>query len=264
MNRKITAFAAALVCLALLGGCGEAAGAQAGASVGITGAGAAAGEHTVTGETAVGTTGSTAMETTERTAAQTSGTTETVPPPTVVTTGRFDRPTSSPSSSVTESLSKTRPPISMLCETEKEGLLLRVASGYQHHYTGEPFTVKASITNTTLRTVNYGVASGASNMHFEIPVTIPPGFIDMDTYGKLYTADFRIKKLKPGETFTETIRFLPGTPRENNGMTLDLENIEWFPAGQYTGTAVFTWFTGTAENPGKTKRMELAFPINLI
>jgi len=93
-------------------------------------------------------------------------------------------------------------------------------------------------------------------MHMEIPVSIRgknnASFTDLDTWGKMMTADYKYATLKAGETFAQTIRFLPGVP-----------DGDMFPAGEYEGTAVFTYFTGTMENPGEQKQLQLEFSVIL-
>lgn len=157
-------------------------------------------------------------------------------------------------------------------EIKKDGLVLEAGTGYQHQFTGEPFTLTASITNTTGHDITYGVGSGTPDMHREIEVVIGPksgygSFIDMDTWGKLMTADYKFATLKAGETFTETIRLIPGTTFANYREDVDVlssPEFSWFPAGEYQGTAVFTYYTGTGENPGKAKKLQLEFPVILI
>ena len=70
--------------------------------------------------------------------------------------------------------------------------------------------------------------------------------------------------LKACETFTQTIKYLPGTASGGYWADLSTQDIDWFPAGEYTGTAVFAWITGTPDNPGETKQLRLEFPIVLI
>jgi len=70
--------------------------------------------------------------------------------------------------------------------------------------------------------------------------------------------------LKAGETITLTIRFLPGEPRGEYQGDLSEQEINWYPAGEYQGTALFTWYTGTKENPGEEKKLRLEFPVVLI
>jgi len=59
---------------------------------------------------------------------------------------------------------------------------------------------------------------------------------------------------------------MPGAARSSlvdNEALLEKE-IDWLPAGEYEGTAVFTYYTGTAENHGEAMQLELKFPIVLI
>jgi len=159
---------------------------------------------------------------------------------------------------------RTRPAITMQREAEKDGLILRVFTGYAHQLAGEPFVLTASITNTTGMDITYGVGSGTLNMHMEIKVETP--FIDMDTYGKAWTEDYRWATLKAGETFAQTMNLLPGYVIESGAYwaDLDAQEIEWYPAGEYKGTASFVWISPT-DNPGggNNQLLELEFPVIL-
>jgi len=159
----------------------------------------------------------------------------------------------------------TRPAIEMNREAEKDGLILRVSTSYQHQLTGEPFVLTASVTNATDEDITYGVPSGTPDMHLEIAVRIEPDFIDMDAYGKAMTNDYRYAVLKAGETFTQTMNLLPGTASGGYWADLSTQTIDWYPAGEYKGTAVFFWIPGTPEGfEGNSERLELEFPIMLI
>ena len=155
--------------------------------------------------------------------------------------------TSAPPASITEPPTRKVPALILHREITQDGLLLQVDSARQYNFTGEPFTLTASITNTTGKDITYGAGSGTRNMHQEIQVNLP-GFTDMDLVGKIWTDDYRLDTLRAGETFTQTIRFSPDT----------------LPAGEYKGTAAFTWFTGTGENPGERKQLQVEFPIVLV
>lgn len=166
------------------------------------------------------------------------------------------------------SSSKTRPAIRMNRETQKDGLVLQVQTAYQHQFAGESFTVTTSITNTTQRDITYRLPSSTPNMHLEIQVSIRGQnnveFIDMDTYGKAKTDENKYVVLKAGETYSQTIRFLPGSASGGYWADLSSQTISWYPAGEYKGTAIFTWVSGTADNPGETKQLQLEFPVELV
>jgi len=147
----------------------------------------------------------------------------------------------------------TRPDLALHVEAEKDGLVLLVDTGYKYLFAGEPFVLTASIANTTDKDITYGAGSGTPNMHMEIPVCFEPYFIDMDTYGKIMTDDYRFATLKAGETFTQTMNLMPGPAIG-----------DWYPAGEYKGTATFSWITGTPDDPGETKLLELEFSVILI
>jgi len=142
---------------------------------------------------------------------------------------------------------QTRPDLAIRQETEKDGLLLRIEADYAYKFTEEPFTLTATVTNTTGEDITYGVGSGTPNVHQEILVRIP-GFTDLDIEGKMMTVDYRFATLMAGETFTETIRFSPNA----------------LPAGEYEGTAVFAYYPNyDPANPGEAKQLQLEFSVIL-
>jgi len=171
--------------------------------------------------------------------------------------------------STTVSPSRTRQPMLMIRETKQDGLVLRVETNFQKHFTGEPFTLTASVTNTTGKDIAYW-ADITPNLHSEIAVNIlgknEKAFIDMDTWGQLSLLTGNFFTLKAGETYTQTMRFLPGA--SDNVRTYDLQNMNWFPAGEYEGTAVFTYlpdtYSATLDNHEKTKELTLKFPVVLV
>ena len=190
----------------------------------------------------------------------------TTPSKSTMTTGTQVPPQQSTMpTSKTLSEGQTRPDLAIRQEAKKDGLLLQVEADYAYKFTGEPFILTATITNTTGHDITYGAGSGMRNVHQEIQVHIRgkngAEFTDMDIYGKIMTADMKLDTLKAGETFTETIRFLPGAPRSDS--EIDLQDIDWFPAGEYKGTAEFMYFTGTMENPGEQKKLQLEFSVIL-
>ena len=146
----------------------------------------------------------------------------------------------------------TRPDLALHAEAEKDGLVLLVDAGYKYQFAGEPFVLTASITNTTDKDITYGLTSSSLDMHFEIGVRFEPEFIDMDTYGKAWDCMIRYATLKAGETFTQTMNLMPGYVIESDAYWADLsvQEIKWYPAGEYKGTASFAWITGTPDDPG--------------
>jgi len=177
------------------------------------------------------------------------------------------KPSTAPTSTTKSTSRVTRPDITMSREAKKDGLVLKVFTGYQHQYTGEPFTLTVSITNTTEHDIIYG-ADNTPNLHSEIKVRIAgkgnDQFTDMDVWGKLSLLNYRYATLKAGETYTQTMRFLPGAPLGNPRTELSEQDIDLFPAGEYEGTAVFTYYAGSKENPGEAKLLELKFPVILV
>ena len=156
-------------------------------------------------------------------------------------------PTPTQTSGKTLAEGQTRPDLALMRDVEKDGLLLRVESDYAYKFTEEPFTLTATVTNTTGRDIAYGANSSTLNMHQEILVRIP-GFTDLDIEGKMMTEDYRFATLMAGETFTETIRFSPNA----------------LPAGEYEGTAVFTYYPNyDPANPGEAKQLQLEFSVIL-
>ena len=185
--------------------------------------------------------------------------------------GNEDNPATSPEPTPTQTSGKTlaegqtRPALALIREVEKDGLLLRVESDYAYKFTEEPFILTATVTNTTGKDITYGVGSGTPNVHKEMLVNIP-GFTDMDIYGKMFNEMYMFATLKAGESFTETIRFMPGIPRSSSvdDVALPDKDINWLPAGEYEGTAVFTYYPNyDPANPGEAKQLQLEFSVIL-
>lgn len=161
-----------------------------------------------------------------------------------------------------------RAEVFMLRELAQDGLLLRVSTNYQEYAVGESILLEATVTNTGDKAVTYGAGSSTPDVHQEIPVEIGraqgAGFVDRGLYGRFWTDDYGFAVLQPGESVTLSYEFLPGYPQNSSGDLRDLEQMNWYPAGEYTGTAAFTRYSGTGENPGEATRMELEFPVVLV
>lgn len=168
----------------------------------------------------------------------------------------------------TASPSGTVLPMVVNHEIKQNGLVLRVRENSIGHFTGEAFTLTAEITNTTRQDLTYGVGTGTPGMHMEIQLHIEgPGgarFTDMDTWGKIMTMDYKLATLKAGETYTQTMRLLPGVPRGEYWQDISKQQTDWFPAGEYQGTAVFTYYPDPGGFSGEAKQVVLAFPIIMV
>ena len=180
-----------------------------------------------------------------------------------------DRRKRAPKSSTTEPPSRTRPHITMAREAERDGIVLKVFAPYLHQFTGEPFVLTVSVTNTTGKDIVYatGIANwGSIHQSFVIhrPGEKDAGLANMETYGKLGPHEEFYAVLKAGETHTETIRYLSGVPQGHHTVPLSEQEIDWYTAGEYMGVAEFIWFTGTLENIGEMKKLPLEFPVTLI
>ena len=151
-------------------------------------------------------------------------------------------------------------------EIERDGLLLRVQENSIGHFAGEPFALTASITNTGKNDITYGVGTGTPGMHMEIQVRIEgpndAQFTDMDTWGRIMTMDYKFATLKAGGTYTQEMRLLPGVPQGYSDK-IALDAVNWFPAGEYRGTATFTHYPSGGFS-GEAVQMVLAFPVVLV
>lgn len=109
---------------------------------------------------------------------------------------------------------------------------------------GEKFYVLTKITNTSSESITYSLPYCTPNMHLEIETNISDNsnkdFIDCDTLGKQLAHAERSETLLPGESFEQTICFLPGWT-DDGSMGLERAKITMFDRGTYTGTAVFNW-----------------------
>jgi len=178
---------------------------------------------------------------------------------------------SSPAPTTTQAPpSRTRQSITMTREIKQDGLVLKVFTGYQHQFTGEPFTLTATVTNTTDKDIVFG-ADNTPDLHSEIRVSIPGtndgAFTDIDIWGKLSDLNYKYVVLKAGETYTQTMRFLPGKALGSYRDDLSKQDIDWFPAGEYEGTAIFAWhpeYPDAGLGPRDAKLIELRFPVILV
>lgn len=133
---------------------------------------------------------------------------------------------------------------------EENGLTLTVTVPKEVPY-GERFKCVAEITNNTDSVVNYTIPNYDENAHLQIAVeigTTEQQFIDCDTFGKVYGCALMDLELKPYETYTQEITFLPGYwTGSGNFENLDEAEIVYFPAGEYKGEAAFFWNTESSK-----------------
>ncbi len=111
---------------------------------------------------------------------------------------------------------------------------------------GEKFYVFEKVTNNSSKSITYTLPYCTPNMHLEIETEISDSnnrnFIDCDTLGKELAHAGRSETLLPGESFEQTICFLPGWT-DDGSRGLEHAKITMFDKGEYTGTAVFNWDT---------------------
>lgn len=109
---------------------------------------------------------------------------------------------------------------------------------------GENFVLTAKATNNTGKTIYVSLPTGTPDMHFEIDVVIEDEsgkrFVDLDTQGKAYTCDMKTVSVKNGETITQVMNMAPGYLIDGSMYPFG-EEIKYFPAGTYKGTASFIW-----------------------
>lgn len=109
---------------------------------------------------------------------------------------------------------------------------------------GEDFVLTARATNNTGETIYISLPTGTPDMHFEIDVVIEDEsgkrFVDLDTQGKAYTCEEKTISLKNGETITQVMNMAPGYLIDGSMYPLG-EEIKYFPAGTYKGSATFIW-----------------------
>lgn len=133
---------------------------------------------------------------------------------------------------------------------EENGLTLKVMVPKEIPY-GERFKCVAEITNNTDSVVNYTIPNCDENAHLQIAVEIgtkEQKFIDCDTFGKAYDCALMDLELKPHETYTQEMTFLPGYwTGSGNFENLDEAEIVYFPAGEYKGEAAFFWNTESSK-----------------
>lgn len=127
-------------------------------------------------------------------------------------------------------------------EDEPVDLSVKIDTGKVLH--GKNFVLTARATNNTGKTIYVSLPTGTPDMHFEIDVVIEDEsgkrFVDLDTQGKFYTCDMKTISLKNGETITQVMNMAPGYLLDGSMYPLG-EEIKYFPAGTYKGTATFIW-----------------------
>ena len=127
-------------------------------------------------------------------------------------------------------------------EDEAVDLAVKINSGKVIY--GENFVLTASATNNTGKTIYVSLPTGTPDMHFEIDVVIEDEngrrFVDLDTQGKAYTCDMKTISVKNGETITQVMNMSPGYLIDGSMYPLG-EEINYFPAGTYNGTATIIW-----------------------
>ncbi len=128
-------------------------------------------------------------------------------------------------------------------QTEKDGVVLEVHAPHVVIPSIE-FEVCAIVRNTTDENMSVFIPYGADNpnTHQEIKVTISDGknfFTDIDVHGKEFADAERVFTLHSGETYTQTMHFMPGkiTSISDGKPDAFFEN---YPSGEYKGTATFT------------------------
>ena len=143
-----------------------------------------------------------------------------------------------------------------------DGIQLTVTLAKEKTAVQEDLQLTVRVTNTTQKDIPYTLHSSSENMHFEIPTAIKrtdgKAMIDRDTYGKFYTDMVRNAVLKAGESFTQTMRFVPGYASGGSDEFLAQAVITYFEAGSFSGTASFRWGN---EGSAKGKTITLDFPV---
>lgn len=109
---------------------------------------------------------------------------------------------------------------------------------------GENFVLTAKATNNTGETIYVSLPTGTPDMHYEIRVEIEDEsgkrFVDLDTQGKAFTCDEKTISLENGETITQVMNMSPGYLLDGSMYPMG-EEIKYFPAGTYKGSATFFW-----------------------
>ncbi len=142
---------------------------------------------------------------------------------------------------------------------ESKGMSLSVAVPKEVVY-GEQFVCEAKITNNTDGTIKYTIPVYDENAHMQIRVSIGTEnykFIDSDTFGRLCPQAVMGLELKPGESYTEKINFLPVFYDGGQENIKGMESVN-FPVGLYNGTAAFYY---TAE---KYETLTLNFYVRIV
>lgn len=127
---------------------------------------------------------------------------------------------------------------------ESENVELSVEISPESITRGNNFVLTARATNNTGKTIYVTLPTSSPNMHYEIRVKIEDEsgkrFVDLDTQGKEHTDEAKTFSVENGETITQVMNIAPGYLLDGSIYPLG-EEIKYFPAGTYKGTATFTW-----------------------
>ncbi len=146
---------------------------------------------------------------------------------------------------------------------EKDGILLKV-SAPKNVVPSIEFEVIATVTNNSRKDITFTIPFCADNTHTEIRVKITDGensFTDNDIHGKSFPELTKDVTIKSGESYTQTMHFMPGRYTSDILGHPDalFENCK---DGEYTGTATFYWHK--AEGEYDTNSISVEFPVTLL
>ena len=109
-------------------------------------------------------------------------------------------------------------------------------------------------------TIETWLPTSTENAHVEIEVKVQAKdgriFFDVDTYDKWANNLSKKIALEDGKSITQEMTFVPGILDSKTG------KAEYYPAGKYSGTAVFNW--GANDKYENEKNLKIEFEVEIV
>ncbi len=118
---------------------------------------------------------------------------------------------------------------------------------------GERFFIIEKVVNNSGKDIYYSLPYYSTKTHLDVRTEIidknKKCFIDCDTFGQSYPEATSRRSIREGETYSQTVFFLPGYVT-NYASTLEDSKVSMFDKGEYQGSANFNWFEDYSMDTG--------------
>ena len=143
---------------------------------------------------------------------------------------------------------------------ELDGVTLTVMLEKTKIKVGEDLKLTAKVTNNSGKTIETWLPTSTENAHVEIEVKVQAKdgriFFDVDTYDKWANNLSKKIALEDGKSITQEMTFVPGI------LDSKTSKAEYYPAGKYSGTAVFNW--GANDKYENEKNLKIEFEVEIV